>query len=141
MNVILVALDASPRAPGVLAAALAAARQQGARLVLLRVAHLPVDLPVSMFTISTDAPLALLTEECKRQLAELSRGVPPELLVDTVVRAGAPWEVICAEAKHRDASLIIIGAHGYGRLERFAGTTAARVIDHADRSVLVVRER
>jgi nucleotide-binding universal stress UspA family protein len=110
-------------------------------LVLLRVAHLPIELPTSLFTVSTDAPLALLTEECRRQLAELATAVPPELLVDTVVRAGAPWEVICEEAKRRDASLIIIGAHGYGRLERFTGTTAARVIDHADRSVLVVRER
>ena len=37
------------------------------------------------------------------------------------------------------ASVIVIGSHGYGGLERLLGTTAARVVNHADRAVLVVR--
>jgi nucleotide-binding universal stress UspA family protein len=37
------------------------------------------------------------------------------------------------------ADLIVIGSHGYGGLDRVLGTTAARVVNHADRSVLVVR--
>jgi nucleotide-binding universal stress UspA family protein len=35
--------------------------------------------------------------------------------------------------------LIVIGAHGYGIVDRILGTTAGRVVNHADRSVLVVR--
>jgi nucleotide-binding universal stress UspA family protein len=35
--------------------------------------------------------------------------------------------------------LIVIGSHGYDALDRLLGTTAAKVVNHADRSVLVVR--
>jgi nucleotide-binding universal stress UspA family protein len=35
--------------------------------------------------------------------------------------------------------LIVIGSHGYGGLDRVLGTTAARVVNHALCSVLVVR--
>jgi len=33
----------------------------------------------------------------------------------------------------------VIGSHGYGGLDRLLGTTAARVVNHADRNVLIVR--
>ena len=35
--------------------------------------------------------------------------------------------------------LIVIGSHGYGGIDHLLGTTAARVVNHADRPVLVVR--
>jgi nucleotide-binding universal stress UspA family protein len=38
-----------------------------------------------------------------------------------------------------EAALILIGSHGYSGLDHLLGTTAARVVNHADRSVLVVR--
>jgi nucleotide-binding universal stress UspA family protein len=34
----------------------------------------------------------------------------------------------------------VIGAHGYGKLDRMLGTTAAKVVNHADRNVLIVRD-
>ena len=37
--------------------------------------------------------------------------------------------------------LIVIGSHGYGAIDRVLGTTAAKVVNHADRTVLVVREK
>src|ERR1700730_11707304 len=45
MKRILVGLDGSPRAPGVLATATEIARAQGARLILLRSVGLPPDVP------------------------------------------------------------------------------------------------
>src|SRR5260370_25478838 len=45
MKRILVALDGSPRAPAVLAAAVSRARAQGGQLVLLRTVVLPPDVP------------------------------------------------------------------------------------------------
>ncbi|HVU00723.1 MAG TPA: universal stress protein [Polyangiaceae bacterium] len=33
-----------------------------------------------------------------------------------------------------------MGSHGYGTLDRVLGTTAAKVVNHAARSVLVVRD-
>jgi nucleotide-binding universal stress UspA family protein len=43
------------------------------------------------------------------------------------------------DAERLDAALVIIGSHGYGGLDRVIGTTAARVVNHADRTVVVVR--
>jgi hypothetical protein len=33
----------------------------------------------------------------------------------------------------------VIGAHGYGVIDRVLGTTAVKVVNHLDRSVFVVR--
>jgi universal stress protein F len=35
---------------------------------------------------------------------------------------------------------VVIGSHGYGGLDRVLGTTAAKIVNHASCSVLVVRE-
>ncbi len=51
----------------------------------------------------------------------------------------APWDGICRAAREHDADMIVIGSHGYGALDRLLGTTAAKVVNHADRNVLVVR--
>jgi nucleotide-binding universal stress UspA family protein len=42
-------------------------------------------------------------------------------------------------ATDENVALIVIGAHGYQGLDRMLGTTAAKVVNHADRAVLVVR--
>lgn len=34
---------------------------------------------------------------------------------------------------------IVIGSHGHGGIDRVLGTTAAKLVNHADRNVLVVR--
>ena len=70
------------------------------------------------------------------------RRIPPELL-DGGVSAGnaaAPWLPICAAARAYDANLIVVGSHDkHGLSDRLLGTTAANVVNRADRSVLVVR--
>ena len=42
-------------------------------------------------------------------------------------------------SKVTGADLIVVGSHGYSGIDHLLGTTAARVVNHADRSVLVVR--
>ena len=39
----------------------------------------------------------------------------------------------------RRYDLIVIGSHGYSGIDRLIGTTAAKVVNHAKQSVLVVR--
>jgi hypothetical protein len=56
MKRILVALDGSPRADGVLAAAIAAARTDGGRLLLMRAVGLVGDVPKDLWH-TTDEPL------------------------------------------------------------------------------------
>ena len=40
-----------------------------------------------------------------------------------------------------DVDLIVMGSHRYHGVERVLGTVASRIVNHADRNVLVVHER
>ncbi len=139
MKTLLVALDGSARARGVIEAGVVQARAMGAKLVLFRAIGIPVDLPFTAMTISPTDVLNVLEERARTEVAELGRtaavGVPWEIRIET----GTAWQAICHAARAIDAALIVIGSHGYGGLDRVLGTTAARVVNHADRSVLVVR--
>jgi len=136
MDRILVALDASPRAPLVLAAAVKLAKQTGSQLVLLRAVGIPPDLPHEIFEM-TDARLEeVLLRNARQDLQRLTEGIP-DVEVEAVF--GTAWDTVCRTARERGVNLIVIGSHGYGGLDRVLGTTAAKVVNHADRNVLVVR--
>jgi len=140
MKRILACLDGSPRAPGVLATAVAVAGAQGAKLVLLRSVGLPPDVPQDFWKTTDEPLLDVLERRAKTYLDECTAGLPAGLLADTVVVVGAPWEAICDTARRTGADLIVVGSHGYGALDRLLGTTAAKVVNHAPCSVLVARE-
>ncbi len=53
---------------------------------------------------------------------------------------GVPWQTICERAGVEGVDLVVIGSHGYGGLDRLLGTTAAKVVNHAPCSVVVIRE-
>jgi universal stress protein F len=139
MKRILVAVDASPRAPAVLEAAIDLARRTGAKIQLLRAVGLPAELPATAWAASPTQTVdgALLT--ARRDLAELSSSVPAELLEGASAQVGVAWDAICSSAREHDVDLIVIGSHGYRLRDRIIGTTAAKVVNHADRAVLVVR--
>ena len=136
---ILVALDGSARAPAVLAKAIAVASAQGERLVLFRSVGLPADVPQD-FWKSTDEPLLdLLDHRARAYLAECEAKVPAAVRGGTQVVIGAPWQSICETAHRLGCDLVVIGSHGYSGIDRVLGTTAAKVVNHASCSVLVVR--
>jgi nucleotide-binding universal stress UspA family protein len=140
MRRLLVALDGSPRAPAILKAAIAQAQALGAELVLLRAVGVPSDLPFTAIAMSPADVLSLLEQRANNELTELAGSLVPAGVRWTVkVEASTAWQAICQEAQTIDASLIVIGSHGYSAVDRLLGTTAARVVNHADRSVLVVR--
>jgi universal stress protein F len=139
MKRILACLDASPRAPNVLAAAVDLAKKSGAKLVLFRAVGIPPELKEDIFAVSPNDILEHLLTKARQDLAELAKAAPAELVERQLVHVGAPWDVICREAKQQEADLIVIGSHGYSGLDRLIGTTAAKVVNHTDRSVLVVR--
>jgi len=141
MKRFLVCLDGSQRSPLVLSTAIGLARSMGAKLRLFRAVGLPSDLAPDLYkTSAADLP-ALLLERANKDLAELSRDIAPELLDGVYTHIGTAWDAICTAAQTQDADLVIIGSHGYGALDRVLGTTAARVVNHLDRSVLVVRAK
>jgi nucleotide-binding universal stress UspA family protein len=139
METYLVAVDNSERASHVLATASALARSTGAKLVLLRAVGLPHDLPAEAYATSPDGVVEVLEQRAKRDLDELAGALPSGVAVTTRVEVGSPWQTICHAGKETGAALIVIGSHGYSALDRLLGTTAAKVVNHADRSVLVVR--
>lgn len=141
MNSILVAVDSSPRALEVLVAAVALARATGAKVRLLRVVGLPPELPANVWAMPQTQLVESFVETAKKELEMLASEVPPELLDGATAQVGVAWDAICSSAREHDVDLIVIGAHGYGLLDRIVGTTAAKVVNHADRPVLVVRRK
>lgn len=53
---------------------------------------------------------------------------------ETRIAAGRPWETVLEVATDVDATLVVVGPHEHG-----LGSTARRVVTHADRPVLVAR--
>jgi universal stress protein F len=139
MDRILVALDDSPRAKAVLAHAVGLARRGGGKLRLLRAVMLPAEMPSNLWAVTPNKAVESAVDVARSQLQELANSVPPELLDGATAQVGVAWDAICAAAREHDVDLIVIGSHGYRLLDRILGTTAAKVVNHADRSVLVVR--
>jgi nucleotide-binding universal stress UspA family protein len=140
MKKIVVALDGSPRAEGVLTAAISLARTEGGRLALVRVIGLVGEIPKDLWR-TTDAPLREVMEQRAREYLEKCEAlVLPENRGGCSVSVGAPGEAICKAAQGLEADLVVVGSHGYSGIDRVIGTTAAKVVNHCHCSVLVVRE-
>lgn len=138
MKTILVALDGSPRAEGVLAYAISLARLASAKLVLFRSVSVPPDMLLDW--PESDEPLeAALRREAIVYLEECARAVPSGLLADIQTACAPPWRGVCAAARDQNVDLVVIGSHGYSGIDHLVGTTAAKIVNHADRPVLVVR--
>ncbi len=137
---ILVALDGSERAAGVLRTACEVAERFDAELCLLRVILIPPEFPAAAHAVVPDTLPTLMTAEAERGLDELVARVPAARSARRLVESGQPWRVILDTAARLDVDLIALGSHGYGGIDRLIGTTAAKVANHADRNVLVVHE-
>ena len=139
MKRILVALDGSPRAPKVLEAATRLAELAGAKLVLYRAITVSTDMSQEAL-LTTELQLEdLLVSSARTNLQQIAEHVRGELIEQIVTTFATPWDGICRAAQERDVDLIVIGSHGYGGIDRLLGTVAAKVVNHADRNVLVVR--
>jgi universal stress protein A len=140
---ILAALDDSPRAPEVLRHAASLAAHSGARLHLCHAVNVPLGLPADAWMLSFDELQARLLDHANGSLIRLVEQLhPPTTPIhwgDHLTRIGRPAQVIVELADELAADLLVIGSHGYGPVDRLLGTTAARVVNTANTSVLVVR--
>lgn len=139
MKRILVCLDASPRAGFVLETAADLAKRTGAKLRLLRAVGLPPEIDQEVFVRNAADMIDTLKERARNELGGLAQRVPEAEIEAMDIMIGTPWDTICREAKAVDADLVVIGSHGYSGFDRIIGTTAGKVVNHCDRSVLVVR--
>ncbi len=138
MQTILACLDGSPNQQRVLATASEQAVHYDARLLLMRAVAFPVGLPSDALTVTPDELLRELLDLARAELEKLAATVACAL-APVLVQVGSPWRTICLAATENRVRLIVIGSHGYGGLDHLLGTTAAKVVDHALCSVLVIR--
>jgi universal stress protein F len=82
--------------------------------------------------------LSARRREVEEQLAEIAK-LAPGIEVKTVIREGQPSASILGAAKEASADLIMIASHKPGLSDYFIGSTAARIVRHAQVSVLVTR--
>jgi nucleotide-binding universal stress UspA family protein len=139
MDRILVGLDASPRADGVLRVATELARRAGGKLLLFRAVGIPHDIPHEAYSMTPAAVAELLEADAKKYLDKIAATLPADLVLGTMIHIGSPWDAICHTADAQKVDLIVIGSHGYSGIDRLIGTTAAKVVNHAKQSVMVVR--
>lgn len=141
MKRILVGLDGSPREREVLLTAQDLAERYQAELILFRAVGLPPELPAEAYLKPELSLLDFLQDKASAALEACARTIPPSLRprVRLKVSIANPWRGVCAAALEEQADLIVIGSHGYGSLDHVLGTNAARVVNHAGCSVLVVR--
>ena len=139
MKRILVPLDGSERAPLVLEDAAKLAKLVGAKLVLFRAVTVSPDLPREALVTPSARLEEILLAGARADLQQLAERISPELVEMIETRFATPWDGICRAARELDTDLVVIGSHGYHGIDRLLGTTAAKVVNHCDRNVLVVR--
>ena len=143
INSILVPLDFSVPSKQALHAAVAFAKQFGAKLTLLHVVE-----PVATPDFAASFPLALendrLMASAKSELERVAKAarIPRGIVEKVLVRFGRSFHEIADAARTRKVDLIIIATHGYTGLKHaLLGSTTERVVRHAPCPVLVVRQR
>ncbi len=139
MKRILVGVDGSKRAPVVLRAATELAKLTGAKLIVYRAISIPTDMPQEVLTMIDRRLEDVLIANARTDLQRLTDETGREHVEQVVVTLATAWDGICRTATEYDADLIVIGSHGYGGLDRVLGTTAAKVVNHTERNVFVVR--
>jgi nucleotide-binding universal stress UspA family protein len=132
---ILVPIDMSHIAKGKanidLAAQHAAA---GARIILLNVVE---EIPN---WAAVELPAGLLDKSLEASQSELKAiATAAGMEVEVEVRTGHSYNTILEVAEKKNVDLIIIASHRPGLQDYFLGSTASKVVRHANCSVLVVR--
>lgn len=136
-KVVLAPTDLSEPSKRAIETAAALAQKCGAKLILFHVVQCP---NCSSFDAPPDAEKMM--DQAGQSLADIAQTIPPDVVVEKIVRFGSrePVEEIVEKADDTSADLIVIATHGYSGLKRaLLGSTAERVLRHAHCPVLVVR--
>jgi universal stress protein A len=141
ISTILVALDGSTRASGVFDAAATLARALQARLVLYRALVIPPDYSPADVTRGPDELPVYLEREAHVEFLALQSRAPDVACDIRIEESHQPWRSILAAGEAVNASLIVLGSHGYHGWDRLLGTTAGKVANRAVRNVMIVHDR
>jgi len=107
---------------------------EGAKIILLNVIE---EIPT---WAAAEIPKEIIDRSAENVRSEIE-GIANAsgMKMDTEIRSGHASNTILAVAKERGADLIIIASHRPGLQDYFLGSTASKVVRHANCSVLVVR--
>jgi universal stress protein A len=142
----LVPIDFSPDSMRALALARELATRFRAELLLLHVVDQTALAAAPELTLANPAFAKVLNEQWRRAGARTARlGAALQRRGQrcrTMVKRGAPWQVIVDTAARGAADLIVMGTHGRSGLAHLLiGSVAERVVRHAPCAVLTVRHR
>jgi nucleotide-binding universal stress UspA family protein len=135
---ILVAVDGSADAAAALRHAATLARDQHARLIVLTVVP---SAPPQVATPGAVVPSAVETDDAYgRILRRAVDALPADVGVETRIARGRPAKAIVEVAVESGCDLIVMGAHGHGRLHHaLIGSVSDAVLRVSDRPVLLMR--
>ena len=143
MKTIVLATDGSPSAVQATAVAIELAAAADAPLHVMTAWSIPL-------TAYGYAPLLEVPEVMDAERANAQKAVAKAVAqakaagldATSEVREGFPSEEICAVAREADASLVVVGARGWGTLKQLVfGSVSTGVLHHAPCPVLVVPGR
>jgi nucleotide-binding universal stress UspA family protein len=110
-----------------------------AKLVLFRAISVPVELTPDLLAMPPAHIEEALGAAARAALDQVAAKIAPGIVESIEARVGIAWDAIVRASRELDADLVVLGSHGYGGLDRLLGTTAAKVANHIDRNVLIVR--
>ena len=137
---IVVGLDGSPRQPAVLKQAVELADRCGGKLHLARAMQVPLSVPAMVWSLKGEDFAKFLVEHGKQEMDRLAADLPDGLVAKVWCEIAQPADFLCELAEKHPMDLIVIGSHGYDRVDRLLGTTAAKITNRAPCSVMVVRD-
>jgi nucleotide-binding universal stress UspA family protein len=142
MNTILLATDGSPSARAATAEAVELCQATGAPLRVVVVWRTPTLAGYGFTPVTVVGELAGAEREHAEQVADAAseQAHAAGVTATCQVRQGDAATEICEAADELDASLIVMGAHGWGALRRMLfGSVSHAVLHDAACPVLVVR--
>ncbi len=119
--------------------AVAQADKTGAQIYVMTVAEL--NLEITAVLMPDDFNEQYIKKAKKRLAAIVKQQVPDEMTVQCLVRDGRVYREVLSVADDIKADLIVMASHTPSLQDYLLGTNAARVVRHAQCSVLVVRDQ
>jgi nucleotide-binding universal stress UspA family protein len=137
---ILVATDFTEIADHALDYGVDLARQLGVGVTLVHAYEIPVyGFPSGAFVVPPDFASRLMEAAQTSLEASVGRHKDSGVKLESVLRAGRPWEVINEVAGERGCDLVVVGTHGRRGLSRaLLGSIAERVLRTCSLPVLAV---
>ncbi len=85
--------------------------------------------------------LDTLTADAEKMMAGIKARPGKARSLRTLIKQGSPAEEILRTAEQTKSDMIVMGSHGRHGAQKFLlGSVSSKVIDHADCSVLVVKD-